>query len=58
VEVLLQVHDSLAGQFPTAETARYIDLIKERAIVRIPYEDPLVIPVGIKTSTKSWGECG
>jgi hypothetical protein len=25
--------------------------------VTIPYEDPLVIPAGIKTSQQSWGDC-
>lgn len=57
VEVLLQVHDSLAGQFPTALQDQIPSLLKDAARVTIPYSDPLVIPVGIKTSDRSWGDC-
>lgn len=55
VEVLLQVHDSLAGQFPASADA--LPALRSAAQVVIPYDDPLIIPVGIKTSTKSWGDC-
>lgn len=58
VQVLLQVHDSLAGQFPTVGGDGHRDAILQQARVPIPYADPLIIPVGIKTSTKSWGDCG
>lgn len=58
VEVLLQVHDSLAGQFPTHLKDRCIQRLREESQITIPYPDPLVIPVGIKTSEKSWGHCG
>lgn len=57
VEVLLQVHDSLAGQFPTHLKDRCIQRLKEESRIVIPYDDPLVIPVGVKTSEKSWGDC-
>lgn len=58
VEVLLQVHDSLAGQFPThLGEACERDIIAQSAIV-LPYDDPTIIPVGCKTSTRSWGDCG
>lgn len=58
VQVLLQVHDSLAGQFPThlADWCKRSILDLARGVV-IPYEDPLNIPLGIKTSTESWGDC-
>lgn len=56
VEILLQVHDSLAGQYPA-----HIGGIKERIIkesqIELPFETPIIIPVGIKTSVKSWGDC-
>ncbi len=58
VEVLLQVHDSLAGQYPShlGDWAR--DRIVAAAEIPLPYQgDPLVIPVGVKTSTESWGDC-
>lgn len=57
-EVLLQVHDSLAGQFPTARAAWFIQRIKEESLIPIPYDDPLVLKIGVKTSEKSWGHCG
>jgi DNA polymerase I-like protein with 3'-5' exonuclease and polymerase domains len=54
VQVLLQVHDSLAGQFPRGyDTQKLLD----QSRIVIPYEDPLIIPVGIKTSDVSWGDC-
>lgn len=57
VEILLQVHDSLAGQFPTTKASILIPAIKEASRIVVPYDDPLIIPVGMKTSTKSWGDC-
>jgi DNA polymerase I-like protein with 3'-5' exonuclease and polymerase domains/uracil-DNA glycosylase len=57
VQVLLQVHDSLVGQYPTHLRGSCLDAIKAAAHIVLPYADPLVIPVGIKTSEKSWGEC-
>lgn len=58
VQVLGQVHDSLFGQFPTHAKETIVRRIREEALkVVIPYDDPLIIPVGVKTSEKSWGEC-
>lgn len=58
VEVLVQVHDSLAGQYPIAIAERCRAQIIEQAQILLPYgDDPMIIPVGIKTSTKSWGDC-
>lgn len=56
VQVLLQVHDSIAGQYPTHLTDIPRRLLAHAAIP-IPYADPLTIPVSIKTSTVSWGAC-
>jgi DNA polymerase I-like protein with 3'-5' exonuclease and polymerase domains/uracil-DNA glycosylase len=58
VEILLQVHDSLAGQFPTSQAEFLTKEVIRLAEVPLPYADPLVIPVGCKTSTESWGACG
>lgn len=55
-QVLLQIHDALAGQYH----AKHLDMprrIKEQAQIVIPYEDPLIIPFSVKTSEKSWGDC-
>ena len=57
VEILLQVHDSLAGQFPSHLGDWAIREIVKRAEIALPYSDPLTIPVGVKTSKVSWGEC-
>lgn len=58
IQTLLQVHDSLAGQFPTTGTKEYLYQLQECSKVVIPYSDPLIIPTGIKVSTRSWGDCG
>lgn len=58
IEVLLQVHDSLAGQYPTSIRDSAISRILAHCAVPLPYPEPLIIPVGIKTSTISWGDCG
>lgn len=57
VEVLIQVHDALVGQFPTEHCSRLLQEIPVHAKVVVPYDRPLVIPVGLKTSSISWGHC-
>lgn len=59
VQILLQVHDSLAGQFPTHLGDWMVRQIVAAAEIPLPYDgDPLTIPVGVKTSNESWGGCG
>lgn len=58
IKVLLQVHDSLAGQFPTDQRADALVRIQRACAVPLPYPEPLIIPVGIKSSEISWGQCG
>lgn len=58
VQILLQVHDSLAGQFPTHLGDWMVRQIVAAAEIPLPYDgDPLTIPVGVKTSNESWGGC-
>jgi DNA polymerase I-like protein with 3'-5' exonuclease and polymerase domains len=57
IHILLQVHDSLVGQYPIADRAACRDRLRVLSRVPVPYDDPLVIPTGLKTSTKSWGDC-
>lgn len=57
LEILLQVHDSLTFQFLSAYRSSILPTLREKLLITVPYEDPLVIPVGLKTSTKSWGDC-
>lgn len=57
VDVLLQVHDSLVMQcredlFPSLKKE-----IRSNLLITIPYDDPLIIPVGLKSSDVSWGDC-
>lgn len=56
IQVLAQVHDSLAGQSALPEPVLHERLTHHSRVV-LPYEDPLVIPVGLKTSRESWGAC-
>lgn len=57
IEVLLQVHDSLSGQFPSHRKEKALAAIRENAKVVVPYEDPLIIPFTVTTSSISWGDC-
>ena len=57
IQVLLQVHDSLAGQFDSSLGDDAVRRIVASAEIPLPYADPLVIPVGVKTSDRSWGDC-
>ena len=56
-EVLIQVHDSLVGQFPAHLKDEMLQRIPDVAKVTVPYDKPLVIPVGLKSSSISWGHC-
>jgi len=56
VQILLQVHDSLVGQTKIEDWPLLKPKIRQALHVVIPYPDPLVVPTGLKTSTRSWGE--
>lgn len=58
VQILLQTHDSLTFQYPKSEHPHILDEIKKQMQIIIPYDDPLIIPINIKTSELSWGDCG
>lgn len=57
IQTQLQVHDSLGGQFPTHRRDYLLPRMRELSKICVPYDDPLIIPVGIETSTTSWGDC-
>jgi DNA polymerase I-like protein with 3'-5' exonuclease and polymerase domains len=58
IQILLQVHDSLVFQYPQRHALEARAAIQRLARVPIPYpSDPLIIPVGLKYSTESWGHC-
>jgi len=56
-QLLIQVHDSLAGQFLSSRKDQEIEKLRELSQIVIPYDEPLIIPVGFKTSNTSWGDC-
>ncbi len=58
-EVLLQVHDSLVGQWPLHmnQNGEMKQKVLEQSRIVIPYDDPLIIPAGLNTSKISWGDC-
>ena len=31
--------------------------IRDALLIQVPYPDPLIIPVGLKVSSDSWGDC-
>jgi DNA polymerase-1 len=57
VHVLLQTHDSLSGEYPEENQDYWRRRIVEECTIPVPYPDPLIIPVGLKTSPVSWGDC-
>jgi len=56
IQVLLQTHDSVSGQFlKTDKTAK--ERIIKHMTTTLPYKEPLTIPVDIETSDRSYGDC-
>lgn len=56
VQFLVQVHDSIVFQVPYAYEDDIPEIVNDM-LVRVPYDDPLIIPMGWKASRKSWGDC-
>lgn len=57
VDVLLQVHDSIVIQYLRELRNPILRSLRKCLSVEIPYPDPLTIPLGVKVSESSWGEC-
>lgn len=55
--LLLQVHDELIFEYPQFYRSQVLAITKPLIHITVPYPDPLIIPWGLKTSTKSWGQC-
>jgi DNA polymerase-1 len=53
--MLLQTHDSINFQFHITNVPP-IEYLHHTLAVKIPYDDPLIIPWDIKKSLKSWGD--
>ena len=57
IDVLLQVHDSLGLQHPTALGTEYLrGRVLPNCNIPVPYPEPLMIPLGVKGPAPSWGE--
>lgn len=55
--LLMQIHDSLLIKVrEDMMTNEFMSEIKRSMEVVVPYPDPLIIPIEIKTSESSWGE--
>jgi hypothetical protein len=57
VEITIQCYDSIAGHYPTDKEDLILSLLNEARKIAVPYAKPLIIPMGLKTSTVSWGDC-
>jgi DNA polymerase I-like protein with 3'-5' exonuclease and polymerase domains len=57
VWVHLQVHDSLVFSYPVEKEEECLADVRRETTIVVPYPDPLTIPVGLKTSHISWGDC-
>jgi len=55
--ILIQVHDSLVGQFKHNLYPTIRKRIHDLMLIPVPYDDPLTIGVDIACSRKSWGDC-
>lgn len=58
IQILLQVHDSLAGQYPKLLRNQCKQKVIDHCSIPLPYKSgELIIPVGLKHSSISWGDC-
>ena len=56
VQFLIQVHDSIVFQVPFAYQDDIPEIVNDM-LVKVPYKETLIIPMGFKVSRKSWGDC-
>jgi len=54
VDFLIQVHDSIVFQL-LKQYQEFIPEIVDGLLVKVPYKDPLIIPMGYGVSDQSWG---
>ena len=57
LQIWLQVYDSVSGVYPTVHEEECLAAMNEARKIVIPYVDPLIIPMGLKTSIVSLGDC-
>lgn len=57
VDIVGQVHDSLVLEVATDQLETIAPRIVKEATVTAPYPLPMTIPVGLKVSSATWGDC-
>jgi hypothetical protein len=57
VAVTLQCYDSVAGYYPTLDEDATLAAMYEATKIVVPYDDPLIVPMGLSRSRESWGDC-
>jgi hypothetical protein len=57
VKVRLQTHDSFSATYKQALHPTILREIHPLTKIVVPYDDPLIIPMGYKYSNVSWGDC-
>lgn len=57
VELLNQVHDSLVMQFDKEGAEETMKKVQKEMEIIVPYPKGLIVPVGVKMSPISWGDC-
>lgn len=56
IPIKLQIHDALLVQVPSCDLELALQKIHSVTQISIPYPDPLIIPVTLGWSDKSWGD--
>ena len=57
IRFLIQVHDSIVFELPHAYETDLGEIVEDMRVI-VPYDEPLIIPMGFKFSRQSWGDCG
>lgn len=57
LRILIQVHDSIVFTLPIYRPPELLENVLDAARIVIPFDDPLVIPFGVASSTVNWGKC-
>lgn len=57
VTIWLQMYDSVMGIYRTEDEDIVLPEMAEARKIIVPYDDPLIIPLGLATSESSWGAC-
>jgi len=56
MSIVLQCYDSVVGYYPSILEEEMLPKLHAATQVVVPYDDPLIVPMGLKTSKVSWGD--